>query len=55
MTGEECTVCGGDLVEEELDEERESKIRENSPGLEDDEDLHAFVCQECGHVAYRRS
>ncbi|MDY6769616.1 MAG: hypothetical protein SVU88_01450 [Candidatus Nanohaloarchaea archaeon] len=51
---DECTVCGGEMAEEELDEEQVEKIRARSADLADD-DVHALVCQECGHVAYRRS
>lgn len=55
MAADECTLCGGDLTEEELDEERETRIRGNSPDLDADDGLHALVCEDCGHVAYRRS
>lgn len=51
---ESCALCGGELVEEEIDEDREAKIREHEPDLEGEE-LHALVCQDCGHVSYRRS
>lgn len=54
MAEENCALCGGDLVEEDIDEERETKIRGSSSDLEE-EDMHALVCQDCGHVSYRRS
>ncbi|MDY6777012.1 MAG: YgiT-type zinc finger protein [Candidatus Nanohaloarchaea archaeon] len=54
MAEEECALCGGEMVEEDLEDEREQKIRRNSE-IEDEEDMHALVCQDCGHVAYRRS
>lgn len=54
MAEESCAFCGGDLVEEEIEEERESKIRRSSEDL-GEEELHALVCQDCGHVSYRRS
>lgn len=53
MGEENCALCGGEMVEEEIEEEREEKLRENSDL--DGDDVHALVCQDCGHVSYRRS
>lgn len=49
-----CALCGGELVEEDIDGDRQQKMRAHDPDLEAEE-LHQVVCQACGHVAYRRS
>lgn len=46
-----CALCGGELEEHEVSEEREEKIRRNAPDLEE-KTVHAKVCTECGHVSY---
>lgn len=48
-----CALCGGELEEEEIAADRQDKLREHDPELEE-EDMHALVCQDCGHIAYRR-
>ncbi len=54
MTDEGCALCGGETEKQEIDDDREAKIREHNPDLDGD-DVHARVCTECGHVSYRRS
>lgn len=49
-----CALCGGELVEEAIHEDREAALRENVPDLEE-KDLHARVCQACGHVSYHKA
>lgn len=46
-----CALCGGELEEYEVSEEREERIRKNVPDL-DGKTVHARVCTECGHVSY---
>ncbi|MCJ7479277.1 MAG: hypothetical protein MUP63_03830 [Candidatus Nanohaloarchaeota archaeon QJJ-7] len=55
MVEETCAICGGELVEEDIHDDREEKIRDNSPDIDDGEDLHALACEDCGHVTYHRS
>ncbi|MDY6762046.1 MAG: hypothetical protein SVY41_03280 [Candidatus Nanohaloarchaea archaeon] len=55
MAEDGCAICGGELEEHEVDAEREERIRGRSPDLPDDEEVHAFVCQDCGHVVFRRA
>ncbi|MDY6768991.1 MAG: YgiT-type zinc finger protein [Candidatus Nanohaloarchaea archaeon] len=54
MAAGECAICGGDLIEHEVEEEREERIRGRSPEIEEDEEIHAFVCEDCGHVVFHR-
>lgn len=53
MGDDQCELCGGELEEREISDEREAQLRENIPDL-DGKTLHATVCTECGHVAYRK-
>lgn len=48
-----CALCGGELDEHELTDEREEELRHNIPSLDEEgKDIHAHVCQDCGHISY---
>lgn len=48
---EDCALCGGELEDHEVSDEREEKIRKNAHDIKG-KDVHAKVCTECGHVSY---
>ena len=50
---EECVICGGEMEEEEMDEDKERRIKDNAPHFEGEEFVK-MVCQKCGHVSYHK-
>jgi len=51
MTEHECSICGGDLEEEDIDPEKAERLKKDNKHLKG-ADIHKLVCQQCGHTAY---
>lgn len=51
MVEQECSICGGELEEAEIDDEKADRLKKDNKHLEG-ADIHKLVCQQCGHTAY---